>query len=322
MESGLLSQLLPKIQGGAKKVGGGLLDFLKTPEADGLIQGLLAASQPSMTQPTQSFGGAIGNGMALGKQYRAQHDKTELDKASHELEKLYKTGMLDVHRGQLALDKTTKSQALAQKEAQRQAIIDIINAPSDNAGTAIGGISAEQKRRAAIALAGGRDDEAAKILSEKTMENEATRATLTQNQGVVQSIDNVLPVLDDLSNEKGNGIDIPYQNPWYFGGDLAANIASPQRQAEYHAEVAKAADQLIGALSLPKTNESISLVKKMLEKQPNEGDTAYRGRIKKLKKDLLRRRESAHKIAPSINAGMNPASSESSMNDDDPLGWR
>jgi len=147
-------------------------------------------------------------------------------------------------------------------------------------------------------------------------QNAATRAFLTQNQKVVQAIDNVLPKVEELVKQ-----DVPYQNPMYLGGLPAARIGSPQRMADYEAKVASITDTLVGALSLPNTNESLHLVSTMISKQPNEGDTAYRKRLKALIEDLEIRRENAEAVAPRVGNPAPPRKSNA-QSANDPLGWR
>lgn len=57
----------------------GLLKFLQSPEAMALGQGLLAGSQPSMTQPS-SFGGALAQGLGNMQQVsdrNREHQRSE-----------------------------------------------------------------------------------------------------------------------------------------------------------------------------------------------------------------------------------------------------
>lgn len=159
-------------------------------------------------------------------------------------------------------------------------------------------------------LAGGDVDGALKVLSEKPEkqpENEATKAFLTQNQGVLQAIDNVLPKIDSLIKE-----DVPFQAP------IGSKLFSPAKQARYEATVSGITDTLVGALNLPKTNESLHLVGQMVRKQTNEGDKAYRKRLKELQEDLQKRKQSSLAIT---SVGAAPLS-ESKEENNDPLGLR
>lgn len=141
----------------------------------------------------------------------------------------------------------------------------------------------------------------------------ATKSFLTQNQSVIQAIDNVLPKISELIEQ-----DIPYQNPLYLGGLPTARFFSPQRMADYEAKVASITDTLVGALNLPKTNESLHLVSKMISKQPNEGDDAYRSRLNSLIQDLEVRRANAEAIAPRV--GKSAAPKIKSKLQENPLG--
>lgn len=147
-------------------------------------------------------------------------------------------------------------------------------------------------------------------------QNAATRGFLTQNQKVIQAIDNVLPKIEELVEQ-----DVPYQNPIYLGGLPAARIGSPQRMADYEAKVASITDTLVGALSLPNTNESLHLVSTMISKQPNEGDKAYHKRLESLIEDLVKRRENAESVAPRVGNEAPPRKIKT-PSQNDPLGWR
>lgn len=145
----------------------------------------------------------------------------------------------------------------------------------------------------------------------------ASRAFVTDNQRIIQAVDNVLPKIEELYKE-----DVPYQNPAYFGGKPTARLFSPQRMARYEGKVAAITDTLVGALNLPKTNESLHLVSQMVSKQPNEGDTAYRGRLKKLMEDLVRRRKNAESITPRLGSEAPVIETLNPQSPNDPLGWR
>lgn len=312
------------------------LEFLQSPEASGLSQGLLAASQPSMTMPTQNLGGALGQGLALGKQYRTQKEKQELEQAQHELEKLYKTGMLDIHQQELAQSMLKHQQELAQRKVEHEAnhglkreeldlegeykqaqigkllqeaeqrkaqqafLSSVLSGDDGNGGgstSPLEGLSDEQRKRAATLAGAGFTEEAFKVLTEKNPENSPTKTTLTNNQQVAQAVDNVIPQIDDLLK-----IDVPFQTPNIWGAGRLTSLWSPAKQADYEAKVAGITDQLVNALNLPKTNESIHLVEKMVRKQPNEGDASWHKRLKHLKGDLKKRQINAYKIAPPVGA--------------------
>lgn len=105
-----------------------------------------------------------------------------------------------------------------------------------------------------------------------------TKSRITANQALLQAIDNTLPLIDDLHE-----FDSPGQ---FIGGYL-----HPTQQANYDAKVATITDSLVASLGLPKTNESLSLMEKVVRRRPYEGEEAYKQRLIDLKNDLLSRRE-------------------------------
>lgn len=108
-----------------------------------------------------------------------------------------------------------------------------------------------------------------------------TKAFTTQNQSQIQAIDNVIPKIKELSISKT----IP--------GQFTGKYFQPSNQATYEAQTASVTDTLIGALGLPKTNESIELVNKMIVEKPYENRANYQKRINKLIDDLQDRRKRA-----------------------------
>lgn len=288
---------------------GGILKFLQSPQAKGLTQGLLAQAAPSMNEP-RSLAGGLSQGLMLGSKYEDIDRGRKIEEGQLDLDKLYKTGMLDINKGvldinkgvldvnrgeldisksRLELDRATKEQELVQKEAQRKLLMGIL---SGNVAPDGSKITDEQRQRAATLAAGGFVEEAFKVLTEKAEKNPAdtpTKAVITQNQQVSQAVDNIVPQIDELLKT-----DVPFQAPG------VGTIFSPAKQKAYDAKVAAITDQLISALNLPKSNESIHLVKMMVEKGFNEGDEAYHHRLKELKKDLLTRKKSALEVTSAV----------------------
>ena len=131
----------------------------------------------------------------------------------------------------------------------------------------------------------------AKIESEKalsksrgkgTVSDALTTASKTKNQNTIQSIDSVLPLIEQI-------------NPSKSPGQIIGKYFSPDRQADYQSKISAISDTLIGALGLPKTNESLHLVEKMVVRGPGESDSAYKKRLENLTKDLKNRRNSSLK---------------------------
>ncbi len=140
-----------------------------------------------------------------------------------------------------------------------------------------------------------------KILTEKNKKNkgidELTTANITKNQGIVQSIDAVLPLIQSIS---------PKNAP----GQIIGKYFSPNKEADYESRIATITDSLIGALGLPKTNESIDLTKKMVMRGNGESDKAYQKRLNNLSKDIQNRRTLASK---SLKSGLSVSSNEDNV---------
>lgn len=117
-----------------------------------------------------------------------------------------------------------------------------------------------------------------------------TTATVTSNQGVIQAVNNTLPLIDELKN---------FNAPGQFLG----KYFSPNDQAKYESQVATITDSLVNALKLPKTNESIALVQKIVGKRAWENDSEYKKRLAPLTKDLVQRRTRARDALKGIGLG-------------------
>lgn len=125
-----------------------------------------------------------------------------------------------------------------------------------------------------------------------------TNAFITANQNAVQAIDNVIPLLKNLKESV-----IPSQT---LG---LARFTDPDAQAAYNSQVAGISDSLVTAMKLPKTNESLELVKTMVGREPRESEGAYLKRIDKVIKDLGERRKQS---LSSIKKPLSESSSGSS----------
>ncbi len=211
---------------------GNIMQFLQSPEGRGLTQGLLAAGNPSMTTPTPTLGGALGQGLALGEQYRSVHDKKELEKARLELDRLYKTGMLSYHEKELAqrqleshanqglkreeleLDKQYKGaqiDKILQEAEQRRKRTEWLQSYASGSGDVSNDGSpatddeAERKRRVGALTALGYDEEAAKVYAEKREKDpaqHATGATISASQESIKTIDSAVRELESLKKNK------------------------------------------------------------------------------------------------------------------------
>lgn len=115
-----------------------------------------------------------------------------------------------------------------------------------------------------------------------------TKAFITQNQKTIQSIDNTLPMIDQLIKFKGPG-------------QFVGKYIHPDDQAKYEALTATITDSLVNSLGLPKTNESIALVSKIVGKNARESDQSYLKRLESLKNELGERRK---KSINSLDSGI------------------
>ena len=116
-----------------------------------------------------------------------------------------------------------------------------------------------------------------------------TTAFVTQNQKMVQSIENVVPQLEKLAASGA-----PSQ--------LYGQLFSPEESVSYEGKTATIADTLIGALGLPKTNESIALINKMVRRGALERDESYKKRIQNLIDELKERKNKSISVLRNSNA--------------------
>jgi hypothetical protein len=107
--------------------------------------------------------------------------------------------------------------------------------------------------------------------------DEITTARKTANQGLIQAIDNTLPMVKGLK---------PSDSP----GRVFGQWISPNLEATYQSKLGVITDSLVSALGLPKTNESLALVKNIVGRRPGESDDNYQTRLDALVADLNDRR--------------------------------
>jgi hypothetical protein len=129
-----------------------------------------------------------------------------------------------------------------------------------------------------------------------------TTAGKTQKQNMIGSVTTAIPLLDKLAK---------FNTPVGGFGWTNANNA-----AQYESLTNQLSDQLMTALNLPKTNESLALVKTMTKRHTLESDRAYHKRIKDLKDDLISRK----KYAQGALKGGVKLKDEVTVTEDDPLG--
>lgn len=139
----------------------------------------------------------------------------------------------------------------------------------------------EEKREADLQLF--RDKEAIK----KQMKGEAdltapTKATTTLNQGIVNAANNILPQIKELEK-----FDVPHQS---------FNKLSPTQQQKYLGITNSIADGLMSAYALPRTDQSLHMVKQMVQRGNWESLAGYKKRLKELTKEVEDRRDAASNV--------------------------
>jgi len=154
----------------------------------------------------------------------------------------------------------------------------------------------------------------AKILSEQNLAKQRetasstlgnlSKANITKNQAIIQSIDNVTPLINELKSK-----DFPNQ--------LYGKYIHPNAQANYESHTSEAADSLLAALGLPKTNESLHLINTMIVRKGLESEESYHKRLDKLLLDLRGRKERAFKSLKSGISGLTEGASSSSESSED-----
>lgn len=127
-----------------------------------------------------------------------------------------------------------------------------------------------------------------------------TEASKTSSQSVIGAVTTAIPLIDKLIN---------FETPV-----KGFSFLSPDKSAQYESITNQLSDQLLTALKLPKTNESLELVKSMTKRHFMESDEAYHIRMKDLKSDLLSRKKYSQGV---IKGGVNL---KEEANDSDPLG--
>lgn len=118
--------------------------------------------------------------------------------------------------------------------------------------------------------------------------SDLTKSTITKNQGIVQSVDNTIPQIDELLHSD-------------FPGQTIGKFTHPSAQAEYDARVSTITDSLIAALGLPKTDLSTHLVENIVRQKRFESKESYKNRLNNLIKDLKNRKGRAITVLKSHN---------------------
>lgn len=135
-----------------------------------------------------------------------------------------------------------------------------------------------------------------------------TNKMISKHQNIISSIDNALPTIQKILDEKG-------VNPYARWTGLLPGAMS--QSVKYDAMVKSALDSLIGAYGLPMTNEGIDTVKTQLLIGHGETPSAYRQRLKELVKDLNKRKAYSSGEVKKSNKISPVDSSSSGRSDDD-----
>lgn len=149
----------------------------------------------------------------------------------------------------------------------------------------------EKAQRLPMAASGG-------MIDANTMA--LTTPVKSLNQSIIGAVNNAVPLLDKLST-----FDTP-----------TTGLGDPNQAAVYQSMTNQLTDQLMTALKLPQTNESIDMVKSMVTRHWFESDKGFHDRIKELKKDLTSRKLNAQKTLKG-GISLNEAAEETGS---DPLG--
>lgn len=110
-----------------------------------------------------------------------------------------------------------------------------------------------------------------------------TTQSMTENQRVVTSVNNIIPMINKLKN---------------MGHPRKINI-SPDQRAAYVGTVNSIADNLMSAYNLPRTKESLNMVLSMVERGALESDQSYKKRLGEVSKELEDRKKSAFQVLKS-----------------------
>lgn len=110
-----------------------------------------------------------------------------------------------------------------------------------------------------------------------------TKATITANQAVINSANNIIPQVEHLKK-----ISLP--NP------ISGQFTSPNDFANYEAVTNSIADGLMAAFGWPKTDQALQMAKQLVKRKPLEKESSYHNRLSGLISELKQRRENANNI--------------------------
>lgn len=107
----------------------------------------------------------------------------------------------------------------------------------------------------------------------------------TLKQSSALGLETTFPLLDKLIAG-----DVPSQVA-LWGDPLTTLplVGNPDQQAQYEGRISAITDTLVAAMGLPKSNESLHTIRRMVARQPWESEGSYKRRLKELKSDLTAR---------------------------------
>lgn len=130
-----------------------------------------------------------------------------------------------------------------------------------------------------------------------------TTSNRTANQGILQAIDNTIPIIQQLKQ-----MNVP--------GQFVSKYFNAADQYKYQSQVSALTDSLVSAFNLPKTNESIHLVQQMTQKQTHEDDADYKARLDELIRDLNSRKRNAMNLLNGEGFGQESQDASSLSNEE------
>jgi hypothetical protein len=112
-----------------------------------------------------------------------------------------------------------------------------------------------------------------------------TAAVKSKAENTINGIDNAIPIIDGLIAKVN---DIP--------GRLIGQYLSPNKEADYEADIAESAETFANAFGYPNTDKGYEQAEKVVRRRNGEGDKAYKARLEKLKTHLQQRKGNAQSV--------------------------
>ena len=312
-----------------------LMAYLQSPQFRGLGQGILSATQtPDSKGRYGSFAEGMNQGFKLGDTYADLDRKRKQEEARLELatkyfgldtskfdfdkEKFGKTFGLDSSRFDFDKEKFGKTHDLnsmihgsdadykraqiedllrkAEKDRQQQEFFQSLLSGSNGGGGGAGGgllgnLSDQNRQRAGLAGMLGGMGKATDILTEIDPTSVASPTTITNNQASIQAVDELVPDIKELVSLAKKG-ELP--NNKDFG------LIKNAKQKNYDALIGRLTDKYIQANKLPRSNESIKLVKEIFDRGTFESEADYAKRLEGEIKKLQKSKDISTQITPQL----------------------